>query len=235
MWKCIWEYYPLHWMPLVVIASLAKWEGNSQMIMFTLWENTTFLTSILLISQLPSLLHKIYENNWSRYCGTKSFFLLDFNLFGLYQDISYICMDFCMICLSAPILELIFCQVSHKSRCDLLMPQLWLILTLFRSACKAKRSDLRVLSGALPGHNLHHQAASKNLVLLLQPDSSLRAHRLHGCSWLHPPTRLGREAFLGWETSFSSQLLPAKSVLFTCFLFWGEFVCLQKKRQVFLQ
>ena len=56
-----------------------------------------------------------------------------------------------------------------------------------------------MLSGAVPGHNLRHQDQEKNDLLLLQPDSSLCAHRLHGCSWLHPPTWLGREAFLRWE------------------------------------
>ena len=142
--------------------------------------------------------HKISENNWNRYHsrGTKPFFSLFLGNIKKFTQFAWI-FAFCMICSIAPFITNILASESQIKMIKWCRhnDSFW----TFRSACYAKWSDLRVLSRALPGHNLHHQAASKNLVLLLQPDSSLRAHRLHGCSWLHPPTWLGREAFLRWE------------------------------------
>ena len=69
----------------------------------------------------------------------------------------------------------------------------------FRCAGQKKRSDLWVLSRALPRHNFHNQDQEKDTLLLLQPDSSLCAHCLHGCSRLHPAPRLGGEAVPRWR------------------------------------
>ena len=63
-----------------------------------------------------------------------------------------------------------------------------------RSARSEKRSYLRLLPGALPGHHLHLQDPAADPLLLLQPDRALPPDIFHGCAGLHPPARLGGEA-----------------------------------------
>ena len=63
-----------------------------------------------------------------------------------------------------------------------------------RSARSEKRSYLRLLPGALPGHHLHLQDPAADPLLLLQPDRALPADRLHGGARLHAAAGLGGEA-----------------------------------------
>ena len=67
-----------------------------------------------------------------------------------------------------------------------------------RSAGYSEWGDIRVLSRAIPRHHLHHQDQTADCVLLLQPDSSLCAHRLHGSPGIYPPARLRRETLIRW-------------------------------------
>ena len=46
---------------------------------------------------------------------------------------------------------------------------------------------------AIPRHHLHHQDQTEDPLLLFQLDSALSPHLLHGCSRLHPSSRLWRE------------------------------------------
>ena len=63
-----------------------------------------------------------------------------------------------------------------------------------RSTRSEKRSYLRLLPGALPGHHLHLQDPAADPLLLLQPDRALPADRLHGRARLYVAAGLGREA-----------------------------------------
>ena len=67
----------------------------------------------------------------------------------------------------------------------------------YRRTGGTARGVLRVLSGPLPGHHLHHQDPTTNALLLLQPDRALRADCLDGGARLHAAPRLGGEALAG--------------------------------------
>ena len=54
-----------------------------------------------------------------------------------------------------------------------------------------------MLSGAVPGHHLHHQDPPEDALLLLQPDRALSADRLHGGAGLHAAPGLRGEALVG--------------------------------------
>ena len=62
-----------------------------------------------------------------------------------------------------------------------------------RSSGQEERGEVRVLSGPLPGHHLHHQDQAEDSLLLLQSDRPLHPHRQHGCARLHPPPGLRGE------------------------------------------
>ena len=65
--------------------------------------------------------------------------------------------------------------------------------SVLSGARSEERGEVRVLSGPLPGHHLHHQDQAENPLLLLQPDRPLHPHRQHGGARLHPPPGLWGE------------------------------------------
>ena len=76
-------------------------------------------------------------------------------------------------------------------------------LSIFRSSCNQKRSDIWVLSWTIFGHHVQNTDPQTDGLLLLQPDSSLRAHCLYGCPGFHTPPRLWRKALPRWDMIFT--------------------------------
>lgn len=63
-----------------------------------------------------------------------------------------------------------------------------------RHARKEKHHRLPVLSGAVRRRHVHNSNPAADALLLLQSDSSLRAHLLNGAAGLHAAAGLWREA-----------------------------------------
>ena len=97
------------------------------------------------------------------------------------------------------------------------------IIYLFRRPSHPQWSDLWVLSWAVSWHHLHDKDSAENSLLFFQPDSSLRAHCLHGCSWVHSSSRLRREAVFRWDTIYhffvSSGTYLFESLIKLCWIF----------------